>query len=130
MAGRKRVGRAQEAPERTRVSRKSSACVGALSTPRVLEGGIADRLRIRASVLRALGNPTRLFLVEQLAHEELCVYDLAERVGIDVSNVSKHLSLLKAAGILQSERRGIRVFYRLKTPCALDFVEQVANPVP
>ena len=47
--------------------------------------------------------------------------ELTEMVGADISTVSNHFSLLRAAGIVQSEKRGQQVFYRLQMACALDF---------
>ena len=75
--------------------------------------------RHRARVLKALGHPTRVFLVDHLAGGETCVCELAELVGADVSTVSRHLGVLRVAGILVGERRGAQVFYRLVAPAAL-----------
>ena len=88
---------------------------------RRLEGQTKRRLEAQARVIKALAHPTRLFLVEELCREERCVCDLAEMVGADISTVSKHLALLREAGIVQDEKRGKQVFYRLRTGCALEF---------
>jgi ArsR family transcriptional regulator len=60
-------------------------------------------------------------MVDALSYGERCVCDLQELVGADLSTVSKHLSILKAAGVLLSEKRGQQVFYRLRVPCLLSF---------
>lgn len=86
--------------------------------------------RHRARVLKALGHPTRLFLVDHLSGGETCVCELADLVGADVSTVSRHLGVLRQAGILADERRGAQVFYRLVAPAALElsaFAERVAR---
>ena len=88
---------------------------------RRLEGQTQRRLEAQARVIKALAHPTRLFLVEELCEGERCVCELAEMVGADVSTVSKHLALLRQAGIVGDEKRGKRVFYRLRMRCALDF---------
>jgi ArsR family transcriptional regulator len=88
---------------------------------RKLEGQTKRRLEAQARVIKALAHPTRLFLVEELCRQERCVCDLAERVGSDVSTVSKHLALLRQTGIVQDDKRGKQVFYRLRVGCALDF---------
>ena len=75
----------------------------------------------RARVIKAMAHPTRLFMVEELSKGERCVCDLTEMVGADVSTVSKHLSLLKNAGIVEDDKRGTQVFYSLKVPCVLNF---------
>lgn len=85
--------------------------------PKALEGLTLTRYAARARVLKALAHPTRLFLVDELARGERCVCDLTALIGADVSTVSKHLALLKGAGIVADERRGSQVFYTLRTPC-------------
>ena len=78
-------------------------------------------LDARAGVLKAMAHPTRLFIIEELEKEERCVCDLTEQIGADVSTVSKHLSVLKQAGIVIDDKRGNQVFYRLRVPCILNF---------
>ena len=78
-------------------------------------------LGARAGVLKAMAHPTRLFIIEELEKEERCVCDLTEQIGVDVSTVSKHLSVLKQAGIVIDDKRGNQVFYRLRVPCILNF---------
>ena len=71
-------------------------------------------------MIKAMAHPTRLFLIEELCRQERSVGDLAEMVGSDISTVSKHLALLRQVGIVQSEKRGKQVFYRLRMGCAMD----------
>jgi ArsR family transcriptional regulator len=75
----------------------------------------------RARVIKALAHPSRLLIVDELSRGERCVCELTELVGHDISTVSKHLSLLKKSGIVMDEKRGLQVYYRLKTPCVLNF---------
>jgi ArsR family transcriptional regulator len=82
---------------------------------------LARLLDRRTTVMKALAHPSRLLMVDALSSGEQCVCDLQELVGADLSTVSKHLSLLKAAGIVLSEKRGQQVFYRLRVPCLLSF---------
>lgn len=83
----------------------------------------------RARVFKALGHPTRLFIVHQLADGEKCVCELTELIGSDMSTVSRHLSQLREAGILEQRKQGAMIFYRLRTPCVLSFFECVENVV-
>jgi ArsR family transcriptional regulator len=78
-------------------------------------------LEERAKVFKALAHPTRLFIIEALAGGPRCVCDLTERIGADISTVSKHLSVMKNAGILSDSKSGNMVFYSLKMPCVLSF---------
>jgi len=75
----------------------------------------------RAEILKALAHPSRLIVVDELSRGERCVCELTECVGADISTVSKHLSLLKDAGIVDCQKRGVKVFYRLRVPCVLNF---------
>lgn len=77
---------------------------------------IAD-IRSQAQVFKALGHPARLQMVMAVADGEQCVCELTGLVGLDMSTISKHLSVLTAAGVLVSEKRANKVFYRLRTPC-------------
>lgn len=75
----------------------------------------------RAQVIKSLAHPTRVRMVDALAEGELCVCDLRDIVGLDLSTVSKHLTLLKAAGVVEVEKRGLNQFYRLKCHCLTEF---------
>ena len=79
-------------------------------------------IEAKANVLKALGHPTRLWMAEQLADGEKCVCELAEFIDADFSTISKHLSVLKQAGVVEDEKRGKQVFYRLKVPCIMKFM--------
>ncbi|MCC6694766.1 MAG: helix-turn-helix transcriptional regulator [Candidatus Hydrogenedentes bacterium] len=81
---------------------------------------LQSRYQARAKVIKALAHPTRLFIVDQLADQEKCVCELTEMIGADMSTVSKHLSVLKDAGVVSDEKRGLMVFYRLRVPCILN----------
>lgn len=84
-------------------------------------------LDARARVLKAMAHPSRLFILEELEKGERCVCDLTEMIGVDVSTVSKHLSVLKQAGIVADDKRGNQVFYRLRVPCVLNFFDCVES---
>ncbi len=79
----------------------------------------------KAEVLKALAHPTRLWMAEQLAQGEKCVCEFAAAIEADFSTVSKHLTVLKQAGIVEDDKRGKQVFYRLKVPCVLQFMNCV-----
>jgi ArsR family transcriptional regulator len=92
-----------------------------------VEGRQKARYVARAAVIKAMAHPTRLFLVEELSRGERCVCELTEMVGADVSTISKHLSVLKNAGIVQDDKRGSQVFYSLLVPCVLNFFSCVES---
>jgi DNA-binding transcriptional ArsR family regulator len=81
------------------------------------------QLESRAEVFKALGHPDRLRILGELRDGERCVCELVESVGSSWSTVSRHLSVLKAAGVLADEKRGLQVFYRVALPCVTTFME-------
>jgi len=78
------------------------------------------RYELRAEMFKALAHPMRIYMLEKLKARPWCVCELAAEVGIDKSVASKHLSQLKAAGLIDDEKRGTLVEYRLVAPCVLD----------
>lgn len=79
----------------------------------------------KAKVLKSLAHPTRLWIVEKLSEGERCVCEFVDAIDADFSTISKHLSVLKQAGIVTDEKRGKQVYYRLKVPCVLNFMSCV-----
>jgi DNA-binding transcriptional ArsR family regulator len=73
-----------------------------------------------ADVFKALGNANRLLIVDALTNGERCVADLTELVGLDMSTVSNHLSVLRSVGLVKDVRRGTQVFYSLRNPCVMN----------
>jgi DNA-binding transcriptional ArsR family regulator len=85
------------------------------------------RFETRARIIKAMAHPTRLFIVDELSRGQRCVCELTDLIEADMSTVSKHLSVLKAAGIVQDEKRGLQVYYRLRCTCILDFFRCVES---
>ena len=81
----------------------------------------------RARIMKAMAHPSRLLIVDELSRGERCVCELTGLVGHDISTVSKHLAVLKRVGIVADEKRGLQVYYRLKTPCILNFFGCIEN---
>ena len=75
----------------------------------------------RARIIKALAHPSRLMMVDALVGGEKCVCDLTELVGSDMSTVSKHLTLMREAGLVVDRKVGQQVFYSLRCPCIVDF---------
>ena len=76
----------------------------------------------QAKIFKALGHPSRLLMVHALKDGEKCVCDLQQLVGDDISTVSKHLSILKEAGVVFTDKRGTNIYYRLAMPCLNNFL--------
>ena len=73
----------------------------------------------QARIFKALGHPSRLLMVDALREGEKCVCELQALVGDDMSTISKHLAVLREAGVVSAEKRGTSICYRL-TLCCLD----------
>ena len=83
------------------------------------------RFEKRAEIIKAMGNAARLVIVEELSRNEKTVGALTELVDLDISTVSRHLLILRHAGIVSCKKNGNRVLYRLRTPCVMNFFECV-----
>jgi ArsR family transcriptional regulator, arsenate/arsenite/antimonite-responsive transcriptional repressor len=87
------------------------------------------RQKSRAQVFKALAHPSRLSIVETLVDREHCVNELTDLLGIDASTTSRHLAILRNAGLITDEKRGASVYYRLQCSCVLTFIECVESVI-
>ena len=78
-------------------------------------------LEAQAKIFRALSHPSRVYMVRQLEGGERCVCEFAEALGIDKSTASKHLSILREAGIVSTRKEGTSVYCTLALPCISNF---------
>lgn len=97
-----------------------------------------DLYQLHASVCKGFADPKRLILINALRDGEVSVSELCEITGIQQTNASQHLAILKSKGLVRSRREGQRVFYEVTSPKineALDLLlsvmaEQIQIPVP
>ena len=82
-----------------------------------------------ARISKALAHATRLYIIHKLDEQEYCVKELTELIGADISTVSKHLTVLKNAGIILDEKRGNCVYYKLQCSCVLSMFSCLANVI-
>jgi DNA-binding transcriptional ArsR family regulator len=81
----------------------------------------------QAEIAKAISHPLRIAVVDFLKDGEQCVCDIAKHVGSERSNVSRHLSVMVGAGVLEYRKEGLKVIYKLKTPCILDFFSCISD---
>jgi DNA-binding transcriptional ArsR family regulator len=74
------------------------------------------------AVFSALGHPARLAIIRKLEPAPCCVCDLVAVTGLAWSTVSRHLSVMKAAGVIADEKKGLQVYYRILRPCVIRFI--------
>ena len=75
----------------------------------------------QADIAKAIAHPLRIAIIYFLKDGEQCVCDIAEHIVSERSNVSRHLSVMVNAGVLEYRKYGLKVIYKLKCPCILDF---------
>jgi ArsR family transcriptional regulator len=75
----------------------------------------------QAEIAKAIAHPLRIAIVDFLKDGEQCVCDIAEYIGSERSNVSRHLSVMVKAGLLDWRKEGLNVIYKLKCTCITDF---------
>lgn len=71
----------------------------------------------QARLLKALAHPLRIAIFEALGGGEKTVGELVERLGTKAANTSRHLALMRAAGLLNARKGGLHVYYSIKVPC-------------
>jgi ArsR family transcriptional regulator len=76
----------------------------------------------KADLMKALAHPTRIKILEFLRHGEKCVCEIMPHLGLEQSNVSQHLALMRERGILSHERDGMKVMYSVKDPAVFDIL--------
>lgn len=81
----------------------------------------------QAEIIKAIAHPLRIAIIDFLRTGPQCVCDIAKQVRSERSNVSRHLSVMVSAGVLDSRKDGLKVIYSLKTPCILNFFSCVTK---
>lgn len=84
----------------------------------------------RSKIMKALANKYRLKIVDTLGENlKMCVSDLVKELELNQSSVSKHLNILKTAGVVKSQKDGLKVYYSLKTPCIINYFVCIDNVI-
>jgi len=82
-----------------------------------------DKTHFQAEILKALGQPTRLKIIDFLREGERCVCEIFPAIGEEQSNTSRHLNMMVSAGILFRRKEGVKIFYAVKHPEVLEIVD-------
>ncbi len=80
-----------------------------------------EEAEIRAKIIKAMGHPVRLMMIEFLKVGERSFSEVFALFRLDKSTISKHLLVLKEAGIVSSKKSGADMIYKLEVPCVTDF---------
>lgn len=83
--------------------------------------------KLMADVIAAAGHEIRLAILDYLRDGEQCVCDIAEHVGANRSNVSRHLAVMLNAGLVEQRKDGLKMMYSLRCPCILNITKCVTG---
>jgi len=83
--------------------------------------------KYEAAIFKALAHPSRLHMLSALKKGKLCVCELQKLVGADISTVSKHLKIMRENGLVNYEKDGNFIYYKLQMPCVIDFIDCISS---
>lgn len=83
------------------------------------------RYELQAEWISALAHPIRVAIVDLLKDGEVCVCEIADRIGAERSNTSRHLAVMLRSGVLKTRKEGLQVYYSLRTRCVITFLDCV-----
>lgn len=82
----------------------------------------APHVQMKADLFKAMGNPVRIRVLELLSERERSVGEMVTELGAGASGLSQHLSVLRAAGLVQARREASTVYYSVTTPRVADLL--------
>lgn len=88
-----------------------------------------ELIELRAEILKALAQPTRLKIIDFLRGGECCVCEIFPAIAEEQSNTSRHLSMMVSAGVLSRRKDGLKIYYKIKQPEVLQIVDIVTHIV-
>ena len=88
-----------------------------------------ELVEFRAEILKALGQPTRLKIVDFLRDGERCVCEIFPAIGEEQSNTSRHLNVMLTAGVLCRRKDGLKIYYAIKHPEILEVMDVITGIV-
>lgn len=88
-----------------------------------------DLIELRADILKALAQPTRLKIIDFLRDGERCVCEIFPAIGEEQSNTSRHLNMMQTAGVLSRRKDGLKIYYAVKQPEILEVIDIVTGVV-
>ena len=86
-----------------------------------------DKINFQAEILKTLGQPTRLKIIDFLRDGERCVCEIFPAISEEQSNTSRHLNLMVSSGILFRRKEGVKIFYAVKHPEIFEIVALAAK---
>jgi DNA-binding transcriptional ArsR family regulator len=82
-------------------------------------------MELKADILKALAQPTRLRILELLREGERCICEIVPALNGEQSNISRHISLMQKSQIVTTRKDGVKVMVRVRDPRVFDILDKV-----
>jgi ArsR family transcriptional regulator len=83
-------------------------------------------LELKAEILKALAQPTRLKILELLRNGEKCICEIVPALNGEQSNISRHISLMQKSHLVTTRKDGVRVMVKVRDPKIFDILDRVS----
>jgi DNA-binding transcriptional ArsR family regulator len=92
-----------------------------------MEESMEERLlELKAEILKALAQPTRLKILELLRNGERCICEIVPAINGEQSNISKHISLMQKSHLITTRKDGVKVMVNVKDPGVFEILDKVS----
>jgi ArsR family transcriptional regulator len=84
-------------------------------------------LELKAEILKALAQPTRLKILELLRDGEKCICEIVPAINGEQSNISRHISLMQKSNLVTTRKDGVKVMVKVRDPKIFDILDRVSG---
>ncbi len=93
-----------------------------------MEESMEERvLELKAEILKALAQPTRLKILELLRNGERCICEIVPAINGEQSNISRHISLMQKSHLVTTRKDGVRVMVKVKDPRVFEVLDSIST---
>ena len=82
-------------------------------------------LELKAEILKALAQPTRLKILELLRNGERCICEIVPAINGEQSNISRHISLMQKSHLVSTRKEGVRVMVKVSDPNVFEILDSI-----
>ena len=84
-------------------------------------------IALKADILKAMAQPTRLKILELLRDGERCICEIIPAINGEQSNISRHISLMQKSNLVTTRKDGVRVMVKVRDPKIFDILDRVSQ---
>jgi DNA-binding transcriptional ArsR family regulator len=84
-------------------------------------------LQLKAEVLKALAQPTRLKILELLRNGERCICEIVPAINGEQSNISRHISLMQKSHLVTTRKDGVKVMVKVRDPRVFEILDRISS---